>query len=167
MTGAQKPKRSAKADESKADKEETHVENVENVPDGDFDEEAFDEVVDTFESSYNFRFEEPCVFNILNRILIHGHVRNAAVIPTHPRTLPSLVRRPDTTRKEARERKKERKEEKLLQKKEEVKRLKALKMKELRERLEKVGAEGGEAVDEAGLFFSPKISCTQLAYWLI
>lgn len=54
-----------------------------------------------------------------------------------------MVRREDTTRKEARERKKQRKEEELLKKKEEVKRLKGLKMKELRAKLDMIGREGG------------------------
>ncbi|KAF9652817.1 hypothetical protein BDM02DRAFT_3246809 [Thelephora ganbajun] len=91
------------------------------------DEDEFDDVADAFESSYNFRFEEP----------------NAAEIARHPRNLASTVRRQDTTRKEARERRRARKEEELLQKREEVKRLKALKMKELRRKLERIGKEGG------------------------
>jgi protein KRI1 len=70
------------------------------------------------------------------------HFREAHIIATHPRTIPT-VRRADTARKDAREKKKERKAEKLLAKREEVKRLKALKMREIREKLEKVRAEGG------------------------
>ncbi|THH07868.1 hypothetical protein EW145_g3091 [Phellinidium pouzarii] len=103
--------------------------------DGDFDEEEFDEVLDTFESSYNFRFEEPDAFKI----------------PAHPRTIDSTVRREENPRKEARERKKQRKEEKILQKREEVKRLKALKMKEIREKLERIGKEGGKSIDDEAL----------------
>lgn len=90
-------------------------------------ENDFDDIVDNFESSYNFRFEEP----------------DAATIKRYPRDLASTVRREDTTRKDARQRKKERKEEQLMQKKEEVKRLKALKMKEIRAKLEKIGKVGG------------------------
>ena len=75
--------------------------------------------------------------------------RGAAEIARHPRNLPSLVRRQDTSRKEAREKRKARKEEELLKKKEEVKRLKALKMKELRAKLERIGAEGGKKLEES------------------
>ncbi|KAJ1306158.1 hypothetical protein OPQ81_010869 [Rhizoctonia solani] len=103
------------------------------------DEDEFDEVADHFESTYNFRFEEP----------------NSHIIATHPRNVTS-VRRLDNSRKEAREKKKERKAEKMLAKKEEVKRLKALKMREYKEKLEKIRVEGGlgknkgkeKAVDE-------------------
>ncbi|CAE6444104.1 unnamed protein product [Rhizoctonia solani] len=90
------------------------------------DEDEFDEVADHFESTYNFRFEEP----------------NSHIIATHPRNVTS-VRRADNTRKEAREKKKERKAEKLLAKKEEVKRLKSLKMREVKDKLEKIRVEGG------------------------
>ena len=74
--------------------------------------------------------------------------RGAAEIARHPRNLKSLVRRQDTTRKEAREKRKARKEEELLKKKEEVKRLKSLKMKEVRAKLERIGREGGKKLDE-------------------
>ncbi|KAJ7072840.1 Krr1-domain-containing protein [Mycena amicta] len=93
------------------------------------EEEIFDDIVDRFESSYNFRFEET----------------DGNEIKTYPRTLPSAVRREDTTRKEARERRKQRKAEELAQRKEEVKRLKGLKMKEIRARLERAGVAAGEA----------------------
>jgi protein KRI1 len=66
-------------------------------------------------------------------------------IKTYPRNLPSLVRREDTTRKDARERRKQRKEEELAKRKEEVRRLKGLKVKEIRARLEKAGVATGEA----------------------
>ncbi|KAI0827632.1 KRI1-like family C-terminal-domain-containing protein [Trametes gibbosa] len=97
------------------------------------DDDTFDEVAERFESSYNFRFEEP----------------GAGQITRYPRTLPELVRRQDTARKEAREKKKARKEEELLKKKEEVKRLKALKLKELRAKLERIGQEGGKRLEDS------------------
>ncbi|PBK77884.1 hypothetical protein ARMSODRAFT_924095 [Armillaria solidipes] len=96
--------------------------------DPDIDEDDFEEIVDRFESSYNFRFEEP----------------DAAEIKSYPRNIPSLVRREDTTRKDARERRKTRKEEELQKKKEEVRRLKSLKMKEIRAKLDRIGREGGK-----------------------
>ncbi|KAF8740413.1 KRI1-like family, partial [Rhizoctonia solani] len=90
------------------------------------DEDEFDEVADHFESTYNFRFEEP----------------NSHIIASHPRNVAS-VRRTDSSRKEAREKKKEREAAKLLAKKEEVKRLKSLKMREFKQKLEKIRIEGG------------------------
>ncbi|KAF7293992.1 Kri1-C domain-containing protein [Mycena kentingensis (nom. inval.)] len=97
--------------------------------DDDDEEEIFDDIVDRFESSYNFRFEE----------------ENGAEIKTYPRNLPSAVRREDTTRKDARERRKQRKQEEMAARKEDVKRLKGLKMKEIRVRLERAGVAAGEA----------------------
>jgi protein KRI1 len=81
--------------------------------------------------------------------------RDAAIIKGYPRNLPSLVRREDTSRKDARERKKQRKEEELARKREEVKRLKGLKMKELKAKLERIGREGGKNLDETkgGILF--------------
>jgi protein KRI1 len=69
------------------------------------------------------------------------------VIKSYPRHLSSLVRREDTSRKEARERKKQRKAEELLKKKEEVKLLKKLKMKDINARLERIGREGGKDLE--------------------
>ena len=40
-------------------------EGGEDAVDGELDDDDFDEIVDRFESSYNFRFEEPCVFGFL------------------------------------------------------------------------------------------------------
>ncbi|KAH0829126.1 KRI1-like family C-terminal-domain-containing protein [Lanmaoa asiatica] len=99
------------------------------------DEDSFDDLADAFETSYNFRFEEP----------------GGALITSFPRNL-SSARRESTTRRDARARKKERQEaEKQQQRKEELARLKALKAKELRRKLEMVSSEGdlGGIGDEA------------------
>ncbi|KAG6920046.1 hypothetical protein DXG01_010114 [Tephrocybe rancida] len=137
-----KSKGKKKANEDESASSDQEAEGVDAFPtaDPDLDEEDFEEIVDRFESSYNFRFEEPS-----DRLLAS---RDAAVIPSYPRNLPSLVRREDTTRKDARERKKQRKEEGLLKRREEVKRLKGLKMKEIRSRLEQIGREGGKSLEE-------------------
>jgi len=120
----------------------------------DTEDEDFEEIADRFESSYNFRFEEPYVIHANNLYTPKLEIsRDAAVIKTYPRILPSLVRREDTTRKEGRERRKQRKEEELSKRKEEVRRMKGLKMKELRVKLERIGREGGKNVDETNGFY--------------
>ncbi|EJD40330.1 hypothetical protein AURDEDRAFT_153563 [Auricularia subglabra TFB-10046 SS5] len=99
------------------------------------DDEVFEEAAEHFEEDYMYRFQEP----------------GAATINAHPRKIPTLVRREDSRRKEARDRRKTRKEEERLQKREEVKRLKALKVKELRRKLERIGREGGAALEREAL----------------
>ena len=88
---------------------------------------SFDSLASRFEASYNHRFEEP----------------GAGTIPRFPRTIPSTVRRADTTRKEARERRRRRREEEVERRREEVRVLKALKMREVRRKLEMIGREAG------------------------
>ncbi|KAG8815533.1 hypothetical protein FRC17_000675, partial [Serendipita sp. 399] len=95
-------------------------------------EDDFDDLTERFESSYNFRFEEP----------------GAATIATYPRDLPSVVRRVDTSRKEAREKRKQRKEEEKSRRKEEVNRLKALKMREIKNKIDRIQHEGGKGLKE-------------------
>ncbi|KAI9063919.1 Krr1-domain-containing protein [Trametes sanguinea] len=119
----------SEASGSESDEDDAHQDG----PNASLDEDEFDEVAERFESSYNFRFEEP----------------GATEIARYPRNIPDVVRRQDTTRKEARERKEARKQEELLKKKEEVKRLKALKMKELQAKLERISQEGGKKIEEA------------------
>jgi len=103
--------------------------------DGDLleDEDEFDEAAERFESSYNFRFEEP----------------DAAHISSFPRAVES-VRRPTEhaeRRREARDRRRERKEAEKAQRREEVKRLKASRREEMEAKLERIGKEeGGRAV---------------------
>ncbi|KAI0644883.1 KRI1-like family C-terminal-domain-containing protein [Trametes meyenii] len=133
ITSSNKGKKKADADSgSTSDGDTSDSGEEKGAPNESLDEDDFDEVADRFESSYNFRFEEP----------------GADQIARYPRTLPELVRRQDTSRKEAREKKKARKEEELLKKKEEVKRLKALKLKELRVKLERIGQEGGKRLED-------------------
>ena len=104
----------------------TNDEN-EDVGEDDLSDASFNSLASHFEASYNHRFEEP----------------NAAHIPSFPRSFPSLVRRADTTRKEARERRKKRKEEEMARKREEVRRMKALKQREVKRKLERIKWEGG------------------------
>ncbi|KAF9471233.1 hypothetical protein BDN70DRAFT_998692 [Pholiota conissans] len=99
----------------------------EEMDTGMLSDTSFESLASHFETSYNHRFEEP----------------GASTIPSFPRTLTSVVRRQDTTRKDARERRKQRKEEELQKKREEVKRLKALKMREIKRKLELIGKQGG------------------------
>lgn len=105
--------------------------------------------MDRFETSYNFRFEEPYVSISSSPIILTDTLRSGAdQITRYPRNIGSLVRREDSSRKEAREKRKARKEEEMLKKKEEVKRLKALKMKEVRSKLEMIGREGGKKLED-------------------
>ena len=95
---------------------------------GLLEEDEFDEVAEHFESSYNFRFEEP----------------DAAHIQSFPRAVESVRRRTEHAerRAAARERRQERKEAEKAQRREEVKRLKGLKARELEAKLERIGKEG-------------------------
>ncbi|PPR06766.1 hypothetical protein CVT26_003916 [Gymnopilus dilepis] len=124
-----KKKGKAKADpeEEEAASDASAGEDDEEMDTGMLSDASFDSVASYFEASYNHRFEEP----------------GADTIPTYPRNLPSLVRRPDTTRKEARERRKQRKEEEMQKKREEVNRLKALKMREVKRKLEMISRQAG------------------------
>ncbi|KAH9006285.1 Krr1-domain-containing protein, partial [Lactarius hatsudake] len=93
------------------------------------DDDEFDEVAEHFESSYNFRFEEP----------------DAAHIQSFPRAVETVRRTTEHAerRRAARERRLERKEAEKAQRREEVKRLKGLKTRELEGKLERIGKEGG------------------------
>ena len=95
------------------------------------EDDEFDEVAERFESSYNFRYEEP----------------DAAHIPSFPRAVESVRRPTDNAdrRRAARERRRERKEAEKVQRREEVKRLKGLKSREVQAKLERIGKEGGWA----------------------
>jgi protein KRI1 len=108
------------------------VADVNADPNGDLlEDDEFDEVAERFESSYNFRFEEP----------------DAAHIPSFPRAVES-VRRPTEhadRRRAARERRQQRKEAEKAQRREEVKRLKGLKSREVEVKLERISKEGGWA----------------------
>jgi protein KRI1 len=107
------------------------------------EEDEFEEVAEHFESSYNFRFEEP----------------DAAHIQSFPRAVESVRRRTEHAerRRAARERRQERKEAEKAQRREEVKRLKGLKARELETKLERIGKEGGWARSQ-GLSFLPPLA---------
>lgn len=79
------------------------------------DEAALDDA-DTYESAYNFRFQEP---------------GDAYQIKSYPRQIEDTLRKEDNKRKAAREALKARKAEEALKKKEEIKRLKAEKRKDI------------------------------------
>ncbi|KAH9961622.1 KRI1-like family-domain-containing protein [Russula compacta] len=96
------------------------------TPSGVEDDDEFDEVAERFESSYNFRFEEP----------------DAAHIASFPRAV-------EESRRAARERRRKRKEVEKAQRREEVKRLKGLKAREMEAKLEHIGKEGGWARSKA------------------
>ncbi|KDR76334.1 hypothetical protein GALMADRAFT_247726 [Galerina marginata CBS 339.88] len=136
---SQADERRKKKGKSKAKPQDEDDSAAPEEADGELDtgllsDSSFESVASFFEASYNHRFEEP----------------GAATIPSFPRNLPSLVRREDTTRKEARERRKQRKEEELRKKREEVQRLKALKMREVKRKLDLVSKQGGLRIQGAG-----------------
>lgn len=137
ITGTKKKAENEKSASQANEQEAAATDQVQETVDADdIDvEDDFDDLTERFESSYNFRFEEP----------------GAATIATHPRNLPSLVRRQDTSRKEAREKRKQRKEEEKALKREEVKRLKALKMREIRGKIEKIEQEAGKGLKSDAL----------------
>lgn len=91
-------------------------------------EDDFDDKAEEFETTYNFRFEEP----------------GAANIVSHPRNLATTVRRTDDSRKTARELKKEREAAKAAAFEEETKRKKGKMRREIDMRLQALKEEFGE-----------------------
>lgn len=70
--------------------------------------------------------------------------RGAATIPTHPRVIPTLVRRPDDTRKTKRALKAERKALERAAKEEEMRKQKGSKRREMEKRMESLRRDLGE-----------------------
>lgn len=94
------------------------------------EEDEFDERAEEFETEYNFRFEEPGSSNIM----------------THPRDIPSAVRREDDSRKIKREERKARKAAEKAAREEETKRLKGEQRREMEAQLQAIKQElGGDA----------------------
>lgn len=77
----------------------------------------------------------------------------AAIIPTHPRVLPAIARRPDTARKDARELRKEKKAEEKAKKEEERRRIKGEKRREMEKKLMLLGL--GKDGKGSSRFISP------------
>lgn len=73
--------------------------------------------------------------------------RGAATIPTHPRVIPTLVRRPDDTRKSKRAAKAERKAAERAVKEEEIRKQKGSKRREMERRMQALKDEVGDGVD--------------------
>ncbi|KAJ9118179.1 hypothetical protein QFC22_004083 [Naganishia vaughanmartiniae] len=92
------------------------------------DDEAFEEIAETFETAYNFRFEEP----------------GAANIVSHPREIASAARRADDSRKLQRQAKAERKAAEKAKREEETKRLKGQKRRQIEKQLAMLKVEFGE-----------------------
>ncbi|OCF34319.1 hypothetical protein I316_03833 [Kwoniella heveanensis BCC8398] len=107
-----------------------------NHPWGKLDEEEdFDEKADRFEAEYNFRFEEP----------------GSSSIVSHPREIPSLVRRPDDARKTKRARRAERKAAERAAQEEEVRAKKGSKRREMEKRMASLKADLAEEGVEGGV----------------
>ncbi|WVQ95967.1 hypothetical protein IAU59_003066 [Kwoniella sp. CBS 9459] len=105
-------------------------------PWGKLDEEDdFDDKADRFEAEYNFRFEEPGSSNIVS----------------HPREIPSLVRRPDDARKTKRARRAERKAAERAAQEEEVRAKKGSKRREMEKRMSSLKADLAEEGVEGGV----------------
>ncbi|WVF68419.1 hypothetical protein IAT40_003184 [Kwoniella sp. CBS 6097] len=105
-------------------------------PWGKLDEEDdFDDKAERFEVEYNFRFEEPGSSNIVS----------------HPREIPSLVRRPDDARKTKRARRAERKAAERAAQEEEVRAKKGSKRREMEKRMASLKADLAEEGVEGGV----------------
>lgn len=115
-------------------------------PWGTLEEDDFDDKADEFEAAYNFRFEEPYVLPSHHATHL-TRCSNSTSIATHPRVIPTLVRRPDDARKVKREARTGRKAAEKAAEEEETRRLKGKKRREAEAMLEGLKKELGDKID--------------------
>ncbi|CAN6600844.1 protein Kri1p [Trichomonascus vanleenenianus] len=103
-----------------------------DIVDESEDDEEFDDIADTFENAYNFRYEDP----------------NAAQLVSYARDANTLRRQKESSRKRVREKKKDQRMEEENKYKAEVNRVKKLKTKEVLSKLEQLKEIVGERAGE-------------------
>ena len=113
----------------------------------EFDDE--EEKREQFEVKYNFRFEEPDQNFVRSFFFLPLYTticaRSARLqLKQYPRTIKDSLRKPDNSRKEARERRDQRKDEEKRQRKEDMRQMKTMKRQEMEEKMARLRDEAGD-----------------------